>query len=136
MLQALEEEQAFLSKFIGSIDKEDGIASKGACGKKEEFYHRAKAVNDRLLDLQLKEERYEQLLLDRQVMEQKQQELQLGEKANRLVPFEDTYLEAVHIAGQAEARVAMLQGKQIEVEQRFQRVEQLYKAEKNERITT
>ncbi|MFP3123191.1 SMC family ATPase [Ectobacillus funiculus] len=129
VLRALEEEQAFYQSLLAALTKKTELQVK-ELAEKEEFYHRAKAVNDRLLDLQLKEERYEQLLLDRQVMEQKQQELQLGEKANRLVPFEDTYLEAVHIAGQAEARVAMLHGKQTEIEQRFQRTEQLYNAEK------
>lgn len=129
VLQALEEEQTFYQSLLAALTEKAELQVK-ELAEKEEFYHRAKAVNDRLLDLQMKEERYEQLLLDRQVMEQKQQELQLGEKANRLVPFEDTYLEAVHIAGRAEARAAMLQGKQTEIEQRFRRAEQLYKTEK------
>ncbi len=129
VLQALEEEQTFYQNVLAALTKKTELQIK-ELAEKEEFYHRAKAVNDRLLDLQIKEERYEQLLLDRQAMEQKQQELQLGERANHLVPFEDTYQEAVHITKQAEARIAILQVKQTEIEQRFQRAEQLYKAEK------
>lgn len=129
VLQALEEEHTFYQSLLAALVEKTELQVK-ELAEKEEFYHRAKAVNDRLLDLQTKEERYEQMFLDQQVMEQKQQELQLGEKANRLVPFEDTHQEAVHITQQAEARVALLQVKQTEIEQRFQMAEQLYKVEK------
>ncbi|MGG0239663.1 AAA family ATPase [Bacillus rhizoplanae] len=130
VVEALQQEIAFYEKQEKQLEKQELIQLK-QLKEAETGYHEAKALNDRLQDLQTKQNRYDSLQQERSSIEVKEQQFKRAEQASRLLPFEQWYDEAVQSAQQAEQYMKQIAAKQEQFVLAYERAEQQYEQEKN-----
>lgn len=130
VVEALQQEIDFYEKQAKQLEQQESVQLK-QLKEMETGYHEAKALNDRLQDLQTKQNRYDLLGQERSSIEMKEQQFKQAEQANRLLPFEQWYDEAVQSAEQAEQDMKQMAGKQEQLVLAYERAEQQYEQEKN-----
>ncbi|PEA52494.1 exonuclease [Bacillus pseudomycoides] len=130
VVEALQQEMDVYEKQAKQLEQQESMQLK-QLKEAETGYHEAKALNDRLQDLQTKQNRYDSLGQERSSIEMKEQQFKQAEQANRLLPFEQWYDEAVQSAEQAEQYMKQMAGKQEQLVLAYERAEQQYKQEKN-----
>ncbi|ENQ3077126.1 SMC family ATPase [Bacillus cereus] len=130
VVEALQQEMDFYEKQAKQLEQQESVQLK-QLKEAETGYHEAKALNDRLQDLQTKQNRYDLLGQERSSIEMKEQQFKQAEQANRLLPFEQWYDEAVQSAEQAEQYMKQTAGKQEQLVLAYERAKQQYEQEKN-----
>ncbi|MGG2065766.1 AAA family ATPase [Bacillus sp. S14(2024)] len=130
VVEALQQEIAFYEKQEKQLEKQESIQIK-QLKEAETGYHEAKALNDRLQDLQTKQNRYDSLQQERSSIEGKEKQFKQAEQASRLLPFEQWYNEAVQSAQQAQHYMKQIAVKQEQLVLAYERAEQQYEQEKN-----
>ncbi|MFI8707135.1 AAA family ATPase [Bacillus sp. NPDC077411] len=130
VVEALRQEMAFYGEQAKQLEQQESMQLK-QLKEAETGYHEAKALNDRLQDLQTKQNRYDSLGQERPSIVVKEQQLKQAEQANRLLPFEQWYDEAVQSAEQAEQYMKQTAAKQEQLVLAYERAEQQYEQEKN-----
>ncbi|MFD0771668.1 AAA family ATPase [Bacillus sp. CGMCC 1.60114] len=130
VVEALQQELAFYEKQEKQFEQQELMQLK-QLKEAETGYHEAKALNDRLQDLQTKQSRYDSLQQERSSIEGKEQQFKQAEQASRLLPFEQWYDEAVQSAQQAEQYMKQIAAKQEQLILAYERAEQQYEQEKN-----
>ena len=130
VVEALQQEMDFYEKQVKQLEQQESVQLK-QLKEAETSYHEAKALNDRLQDLQTKQSRYETLGQERSSIEAKEQQFKQAEQANRLLPFEQWYDEAVQSAEHAEQYMKQMAAKQEQLVFAYERAEQQYEQEKH-----
>ncbi|MEI4828120.1 SMC family ATPase [Bacillus sp. FJAT-53711] len=130
VVEALQQEITFYEKQENQLEKQESIQLK-QLKEAETGYHEAKALNDRLQDLQTKQNRYDSLQQERSSIEGKERQFKQAEQASRLLPFEQWYDEAVQSVKQAEQYMKQIAAKQEQLVLAYERAEQQYEQEKN-----
>ncbi|MDC2866369.1 AAA family ATPase [Bacillus sp. BP-3] len=130
VVEALQQEMDFYEKQAKQLEQQESVQLK-QLKEAETGYHGAKALNDRLQDLQTKQNRYDSLVQERSSIEAKEQQFTKAEQAHRLLPFEQWYDEAVQSAEHAEQYMKQMAGKQEQLVLAYERAEQQYEQEKN-----
>lgn len=130
VVEALQQEMDFYEKQAKQLEQQELVQLK-QLKTAETGYHEAKALNDRLQDLQTKQNRYDSLVQERSSIEAKEQQFKQAEQAHRLLPFEQWYEEAVQSAEHAEQYMKQMSEKQEQLVLAYERAEQQYEQEKN-----
>ena len=132
LVEALKEETLY---YKGKIQK-DEVAYKEAQSKHEEKqvrYYEAKALNERFIQLEAKEQRLQSLKNQAEAFIEKQEKLEAAKRANNIGAVEQFYNELVQ---EATAKIALLETAQLKVKEAEaikQQVDVLYLIEANKK---
>ncbi|ALQ67953.1 SbcC/MukB-like Walker B domain-containing protein [Bacillus thuringiensis] len=130
VVEALEQETAVYKAEVEQLQVEQDVQTKQLKDAETRF-HAAKSVNEKFIDLQQKNEKYNTLQENRTVIEMKEASFKRAEQAKRLLPFEQWYEEAMQNEQKAESLLKQIIAKKENILSNFELVQGKYEAVKN-----
>ncbi|TKH10409.1 SMC family ATPase [Bacillus wiedmannii] len=130
VVEALEQETAAYKAEVEQLQVEQDVQSKQLKDAETRF-HAAKSVNEKFIDLQQKNEKYNTLQENRTVIEMKEKSFKRGEQAKRLLPFEQWHEEAVQNEQKAEGLLKQIIAKKENIMNSFELAQEKYEEVKN-----
>lgn len=130
VVEALEQEIAAYKVEVEQLQVEQDVQTKQLKDAEKRF-HAAKSINEKFIDLQQKNEKYNTLQENRTVIERKETSFKRAEEAKRLLPFEQWYEEAMQNEQKAESLLKQIIAKQENITNNFELAQKKYEAVKN-----
>ncbi|PFD92329.1 exonuclease [Bacillus anthracis] len=130
VVEALEQEAAVYKAEVEQLQVEQDVQTKQLKDAETRF-HAAKSVNEKFIDLQQKNEKYNTLQENRTVIEMKEASFKRAEQAKRLLPFEQWHEEAMQNEQRAESLLKQIIAKKENIMSNFELVQGKYEAVKN-----
>ncbi|TCD31977.1 AAA family ATPase [Bacillus wiedmannii] len=130
VVEALEQETAVYKAEVEQLQVEQDVQTKQLKDAETRF-HAAKSVNEKFIDLQQKNEKYNTLQENRTVIEVKEKSFKRGEQAKRLLPFEQWHEEAMQNEQKAESLLKQIIAKKENIMSNFELAQGKYEAVKN-----
>ncbi|MFE9078785.1 AAA family ATPase [Bacillus mobilis] len=130
VVEALEQETDVYKAEVEQLQVEQEVQTKQLKDAETRF-HAAKSVNEKFIDLQQKNEKYNTLQENRTVIEMKETSFKRAEEAKRLLPFEQWYEEAIQNEQKAESLLKQIIAKKENITNSFELAQQKYEALKN-----
>ncbi|WP_270344322.1 AAA family ATPase [Bacillus mobilis] len=130
VVEALEQETDVYKAEVEQLQVEQEVQTKQLKDAETRF-HAAKSVNEKFIDLQQKNEKYNTLQENRTIIEMKETSFKRAEEAKRLVPFEQWYEEAIQNEQKAENLLKQIIAKKENITNSFELAQQKYEAIKN-----
>ncbi|HHT7111786.1 TPA: AAA family ATPase [Bacillus cereus] len=130
VVEALEQETAAYKAEVEQLQVEQDIQTKQLKDAETRF-HAAKSVNEKFIDLQQKNEKYNTLQENRTVIEMKETSFKRAEQAKRLLPFEQWYEEAMQNEQRVESLLKQIIAKKENITNNFKLAQEKYEAVKN-----
>ncbi|MGF9767391.1 AAA family ATPase [Bacillus albus] len=130
VVEALEQETTAYKAEVEQLQVEQDAQTKQLKDAETRF-HAAKSVNEKFIDLQQKNEKYNTLQENRPVIEMKETSFKRAEQAKRLVPFEQWYEEAMQNEQKVESLLKQIIAKKENITKSFELAQEKYEAVKN-----
>ncbi|GAB6613677.1 MULTISPECIES: SbcC/MukB-like Walker B domain-containing protein [Bacillus] len=130
VVEALEQETDVYKAEVEQLQVEQEVQTKQLKDAETRF-HAAKSVNEKFIDLQQKNEKYNTLQENRTVIEMKEISFKRAEEAKRLLPFEQWYEEAIQNEQKAENLLKQIIAKKEVITNSFELAQEKYEAIKN-----
>ncbi|MDA1878598.1 SMC family ATPase [Bacillus cereus group sp. BY10-2LC] len=130
VVEALEQETAVYKAEVEQLQVEQDVQTKQLKDAETRF-HAAKSVNEKFIDLQQKNEKYNILQENRTVIEMKKTSFKRAEQAKRLLPFEQWHEEAMQNEQKAESLLKQIITKKETIMNNFELAQEKYEAVKN-----
>ncbi|WP_242239154.1 SMC family ATPase [Bacillus cereus group sp. BfR-BA-01309] len=130
VVEVLEQETDVYKAEVEQLQVEQEVLTKQLKDAETRF-HAAKSVNEKFIDLQQKNEKYNTLQENRTVIEMKETSFKRAEEAKRLLPFEQWYEEAIQNEQKAESLLKQIIAKKENITNSFELAQQKYEALKN-----
>ncbi|MGN4443835.1 AAA family ATPase [Bacillus cereus group sp. MYBK79-1] len=130
VVEALEQETDTYKAEVEQLQVEQDVQTKQLKDAETRF-HAAKSVNEKFIDLQQKNEKYNALEENRTVIEMKEKSFKRAEQAKRLLPFEQWYEEAMQNEQKVESLLKQIIAKKENVTNSFELAQEKYEAVKN-----
>ncbi|MDP1459123.1 MULTISPECIES: AAA family ATPase [Bacillus cereus group] len=130
VVEALEQETDVYKAEVEQLQVEQDVQTKQLKDAETRF-HAAKSINEKFIDLQQKNEKYNTLQENRTVIEMKEKSFKRAEEAKRLLPFEQWYEEAMQNEQKAESLLKQIIAKKENVTKSFELAQEKYEAVKN-----
>ncbi|PGT79545.1 exonuclease [Bacillus cereus] len=130
VVEALEQETDVYKAEVEQLQVEQEVQTKQLKDAETRF-HAAKSVNEKFIDLQQKNEKYNTLQENRTVIEMKETSFKRAEEAKRLLPFEQWYEEAIQNEQKAENLLKQIIAKKENITNSFELAQEKYEAIKN-----
>ncbi|ASI77866.1 SMC family ATPase [Bacillus pacificus] len=130
VVEALEQETAVYKAEVEQLQVEQDVQTKQLKDAETRF-HAAKSVNEKFIDLQQKNEKYNTLQENRSVIEMKEISFKRAEQAKRLLPFEQWHEEAMENEQKAESLLKQIIAKKENIMNNFELAQEKYEAVKN-----
>ncbi|AJG59036.1 MULTISPECIES: AAA family ATPase [Bacillus] len=130
VVEALEQETAVYKAEVEQLQVEQDIQTKQLKDAETRF-HAAKSVNEKFIDLQQKNEKYNTLQENRTVIEMKETSFKRAEQAKRLLPFEQWHEEAMQNEQKAESLLKQIIAKKENIMNNFELAQKKYEVVKN-----
>ncbi|WP_412036238.1 AAA family ATPase [Bacillus pacificus] len=130
VVEALEQETAVYKAEVEQLQVEQDVQTKQLKDAETRF-HAAKSVNEKFIDLQQKNEKYNTLQENRSVIEMKEISFKRAEQAKRLLPFEQWHEEAMENEQKAESLLKQIIAKKENIMNNFELAQEKYEAIKN-----
>ncbi|MED3037390.1 SMC family ATPase [Bacillus tropicus] len=130
VVEALEQETAVYKAEVEQLQVEQDVQTKQLKDAETRF-HAAKSVNEKFIDLQQKNEKYNTLQENRTVIEMKEASFKRAEQAKRLLPFEQWHEEAMQNEQRAESLLKQIIAKKDNIMSNFELAQGKYEAVKN-----
>ncbi|MCH4566323.1 AAA family ATPase [Bacillus sp. ES1-5] len=130
VVEALEQETAAYKAEVEQLQVEQDVQTKQLKNAETRF-HAAKSVNEKFIDLQQKNEKYNTLEENRTVIEMKEKSFKRAEQAKHLLPFEKWYEEAMQNEHKTESLLKQIIAKKENVTKSFELAQEKYEAVKN-----
>ncbi|WP_242260959.1 AAA family ATPase [Bacillus cereus group sp. BfR-BA-01453] len=130
VVEALEQETAAYKTEVEQLQVEQDIQTKQLKDAETRF-HAAKSVNEKFIDLQQKNEKYNTLQENRTVIEMKETSFKRAEQAKRLLPFEQWHEEAMQNEQKAESLLKQIIAKKENIMNNFELAQKKYEVVKN-----
>ncbi|PEY23050.1 exonuclease [Bacillus anthracis] len=130
VVEALEQETAAYKAEVEQLQVEQDVQTKQLKDAETRF-HAAKSVNEKFIDLQQKNEKYNTLQENRTVIEMKETSFKRAEQAKRLLPFEQWYEEAMQNEQKVESLLKQIIAKKENITKSFELTQEKYEEVKN-----
>lgn len=130
VVEALEQETDVYKAEVEQLQIEQEVQTKQLKDAETRF-HAAKSVNEKFIDLQQKNEKYNTLQENRTIIEMKETSFKRAEQAKRLLPFEQWYEEAIQNEQKAESLLKQIIAKKEVITNSFELAQEKYEAIKN-----
>ncbi|MED1304535.1 exonuclease [[Bacillus thuringiensis] serovar konkukian] len=130
VVEALEQETAVYKAEVEQLQVEQDVQTKQLKDAEIRF-HVAKSVNEKFIDLQQKNEKYNILQEKRSVIEMKEISFKRAEQAKRLLPFEQWHEEAMENEQKAESLLKQIIAKKENIMNNFELAQEKYEVVKN-----
>ncbi|MDD8001061.1 AAA family ATPase [Bacillus cereus] len=130
VVEALEQETAVYKAEGEQLQVEQDVQTKQLKDAETRF-HAAKSVNEKFIDLQQKNEKYNTLQENRTVIEMKETSFKRAEQAKRLLPFEQWHEEAMQNEQKAESLLKQIIAKKEKIMNNFELAQEKYEVVKN-----
>lgn len=130
VVEALEQETVVYNAEVEQLQVEQDVQTKQLKDAETRF-HAAKSVNEKFIDLQQKNEKYNTLQENRTVIEMKETSFKRAEQAKRLLPFEQWHEEAMQNEQKAESLLKQIIAKKENILSNFELAQKKYEAVKN-----
>ncbi|HDR4520175.1 TPA: SMC family ATPase [Bacillus cereus] len=130
VVEALEQETAVYKAEVEQLQVEQDVQTKQLKDAETRF-HVAKSVNEKFIDLQQKNEKYNTLQENRTVIEMKETSFKRAEQAKRLLPFEQWHEEAMQNEQKAESLLKQIIAKKEKIMNNFELAQEKYEVVKN-----
>ncbi|WIG24172.1 AAA family ATPase [Bacillus anthracis] len=130
VVEALEQETAVYKVEVEQLQVEQDVQTKQLKDAETRF-HAAKSVNEKFIDLQQKNEKYNTLQENRTVIEMKETSFKRAEQAKRLLPFEQWHEEAMQNEQKAESLLKQIIAKKENIMNNFELAQEKYEVVKN-----
>ncbi|WP_263704578.1 AAA family ATPase [Bacillus thuringiensis] len=130
VVEALEQETSVYKAEVEQLQVEQDVQTKQLKDAETRF-HAAKSVNEKFIDLQQKNEKYNTLQENRTVIEMKETSFKRAEQAKRLLPFEQWHEEAMQNEQKAESLLKQIIAKKENIMSNFELAQGKYEAVKN-----
>lgn len=130
VVEALEQETAVYKAEVEQLQVEQDVQTKQLKDAETRF-HAAKSVNEKFIDLQQKNEKYNTLQENRTVIEMKETSFKRAEQAKRLLPFEQWHEEAMQNEQKAESLLKQIIAKKENIMNNFELAQEKYEVVKN-----
>ena len=130
VVEALEQETAVYKAGVEQLQVEQDVQTKQLKDAETRF-HAAKSVNEKFIDLQQKNEKYNTLQENRSVIEMKEISFKRAEQAKRLLPFEQWHEEAMENEQKSESLLKQIIAKKENIMNNFELAQEKYEAVKN-----
>ena len=130
VVEALEQETTVYKAEVEQLQVEQDVQTKQLKDAETRF-HAAKSVNEKFIDLQQKNEKYNTLQENRAAIERKEKSFKRAEQAKRLLPFEQWYEEAMENEQKAESLLKQISVKQEQIMNSFELAQEKYEVVKN-----
>ncbi|MCU5446343.1 SMC family ATPase [Bacillus cereus] len=130
VVEALEQEIAVYKAEVEQLQVEQDVQTKQLKDAETRF-HAAKSVNEKFIDLQQKNEKYNTLQENRTVIEMKETSFKRAEQAKRLLPFEQWHEEAMQNEQKAESLLKQIIAKKENIMNNFELAQKKYEVVKN-----
>ncbi|MDF9557270.1 SMC family ATPase [Bacillus tropicus] len=130
VVEALEQETVVYNAEVEQLQVEQDVQTKQLKDAETRF-HAAKSVNEKFIDLQQKNEKYNTLQENRTVIEMKETSFKRAEQAKRLLPFEQWHEEAMQNEQKAESLLKQIIAKKENIMSNFELAQKKYEAVKN-----
>ncbi|MFE7915472.1 AAA family ATPase, partial [Bacillus mobilis] len=130
VVEALEQETDVYKAEVEQLQVEQEVQTKQLKDAETRF-HAAKSVNEKFIDLQQKNEKYNTLQENRTVIEMKETSFKRAEEAKRLLPFEQWYEEAMQNEQKVESLLKQIIVKKEVITNSFELAQEKYEAVKN-----
>ncbi|MED0932748.1 SMC family ATPase [Bacillus mobilis] len=130
VVEALEQETDVYKAEVEQLQVEQEVQTKQLKDAETRF-HAAKSVNEKFIDLQQKNEKYNTLQENRPVIEMKETSFKRAEEAKRLLPFEQWYEEAMQNELKVESLLKQIIAKKENITSSFELAQEKYEAVKN-----
>ncbi|MGE6597972.1 AAA family ATPase [Bacillus proteolyticus] len=130
VVEVLEQETAAYKAEVEQLQVEQNVQTKQLKDAETRF-HAAKSVNEKFIDLQQKNEKYNTLQENRTVIEMKEKSFKRAEQAKRLLPFEQWYEEAMQNEQKVESLLKQIIAKKENITNNFELAQEKYEAVKN-----
>ncbi|HHZ5407184.1 MULTISPECIES: AAA family ATPase [Bacillus cereus group] len=130
VVEALEQETAVYKVEVEQLQVEQDVQTK-QLKDAETLFHAAKSVNEKFIDLQQKNEKYNTLQENRTVIEMKETFFKRAEQAKRLLPFEQWHEEAMQNEQKAESLLKQIIAKKENIMNNFELAQKKYEVVKN-----
>ncbi|MDA1906557.1 SMC family ATPase [Bacillus cereus] len=130
VVEALEQETAVYKAEVEQLQVEQDVQTKQLKDAETRF-HVAKSVNEKFIDLQQKNEKYNILQEKRSVIEMKEISFKRAEQAKRLLPFEQWHEEAMENEQKAESLLKQIIAKKENIMNNFELAQEKYEVVKN-----
>ncbi|MEJ9115618.1 SMC family ATPase [Bacillus paramobilis] len=127
VVEALEQETDVYKAEVEQLQVEQEVQTKQLKDAETRF-HAAKSVNEKFIDLQQKNEKYNTLQENRTVIEMKETSFKRAEEAKRLLPFEQWYEEAIQNEQKAENLLKQIIAKKENITNSFELAQEKYEA--------
>ncbi|HGN6579580.1 AAA family ATPase [Bacillus cereus] len=130
VVEALEQETTVYKAEVEQLQVEQDVQTKQLKDAETRF-HAAKSVNEKFIDLQQKNEKYNTLQENRAAIERKEKFFKRAEQAKHLLPFEQWYEEAMENEQKAESLLKQIIVKQEQIMNSFELAQEKYEVVKN-----
>lgn len=130
VVEALEQETAAYKAEVEQLQVEQDVQTKQLKDAEIRF-HAAKSVNEKFIDLQQKNEKYNTLEEKHTVIEMKEKSFKRAEQAKRLLPFEQWYEEAMQNEQKVESLLKQIIARKEVITNSFELAQEKYEAVKN-----
>ncbi|WP_249710894.1 AAA family ATPase [Bacillus cereus] len=130
VVEALEQETAVYKAEVEQLQVEQDVQTKQLKDAETRF-HAAKSVNEKFIDLQQKNEKYNTLQENHTVIEMKETSFKRAEQAKRLLPFEQWHEEAMQNEQKAESLLKQIIAKKEKIMNNFELAQEKYEVVKN-----
>ncbi|PHA10307.1 exonuclease [Bacillus sp. AFS051223] len=130
VVEALEQETAVYKAEVEQLQVEQDVQTKQLKDAETRF-HAAKSVNEKFIDLQQKNEKYNTLQENRTVIEMKEASFKRAEQAKRLLPFEQWHEEAMQNEQRAESLLKQIIAKKENITKSFELAQEKYEEVKD-----
>ena len=133
VVEVLEQETTVYKAEVEQLQVEQDVQTKQLKDAETRF-HAAKSVNEKFIDLQQKNEKYNTLQENRAAIEGKEKSFKRAEQAKRLLPFEQWYEEAMQNEQKAESLLKQIIVKQEQIMNSFELAQEKYEVVKNKEL--
>ncbi|MGH0592819.1 AAA family ATPase [Bacillus pretiosus] len=130
VVEALEQETDVYKAEVEQLQVEQEVQTKQLKDAETRF-HTSKSINEKFIDLQQKNEKYNTLQENRTIIEMKEKSFRRAEQAKRLLPFEQWYEEAIQNEQKAESLLKQIIAKKENITNSFELAQEKYEAVKN-----
>ncbi|EEM41835.1 Exonuclease [Bacillus thuringiensis serovar sotto str. T04001] len=130
VVEALEQETTVYKAEVEQLQVEQDVQTKQLKDAETRF-HAAKSINEKFIDLQQKNEKYNTLQENRAAIERKEKSFKRAEQAKRLLPFEQWYEEAMENEQKVESLLKQIIVKQEQIMNSFELAKEKYEVVKN-----
>ncbi|WP_416826093.1 AAA family ATPase [Ectobacillus polymachus] len=129
MMEALKEEQTFFSEQLHVVMKEEELQTT-LLRQKEKEHHDAQSLNELFSQLEQKENEYNDLMNRKSQMKQEEEQLIQGEKANQIIPFEDSWNDAIRVSEEINQACESIKKRKEQLEEAYKIAKSRYEEEK------